>query len=80
MNRELLGLYKVHKVNPAGSCLPLLAQLPIDPNVCEGGDMGAPITITNPNSEVSRVFTDLARAVSHKINETKTRTTEIGAF
>lgn len=29
MNRELLGLYKVHKVNPAGSCLPLLAQLPI---------------------------------------------------
>ena len=29
MNRELLGLYRIHKVNPAGSCLPLLLQLPI---------------------------------------------------
>jgi YidC/Oxa1 family membrane protein insertase len=29
MNRELLNLYKVHKVNPVGSCLPMLLQLPI---------------------------------------------------
>lgn len=29
MNRELIGLYKTHKVNPLGSCLPLLLQMPI---------------------------------------------------
>lgn len=29
MNRELLGLYRTQKVNPLGSCLPLLAQMPI---------------------------------------------------
>jgi YidC/Oxa1 family membrane protein insertase len=29
MNRELLGLYKKHSVNPLGSCFPLLLQMPI---------------------------------------------------
>jgi len=28
MNREVLGLYKSHKVNPLGGCLPLLIQMP----------------------------------------------------
>ena len=29
MAKELMALYKKHKVNPMGSCLPLLIQLPI---------------------------------------------------
>ncbi len=29
MNKELMGLYKTHQVNPLGSCLPLLLQMPI---------------------------------------------------
>jgi YidC/Oxa1 family membrane protein insertase len=29
MNEEMMKLYKEHKVNPAGGCLPLLIQLPI---------------------------------------------------
>jgi YidC/Oxa1 family membrane protein insertase len=29
MNRELLNLYKTRKVNPLGSCLPMLLQIPI---------------------------------------------------
>jgi YidC/Oxa1 family membrane protein insertase len=29
MNRELIDLYRTNKVNPAGSCLPMLLQLPI---------------------------------------------------
>lgn len=29
MNEKLLGIYQEHKVNPLGSCLPLLIQLPI---------------------------------------------------
>ena len=29
MNQEVMGLYKKHKVNPLGGCLPLLLQLPV---------------------------------------------------
>jgi YidC/Oxa1 family membrane protein insertase len=29
MNKEIMGLYKEHKVNPLGGCLPLLLQMPI---------------------------------------------------
>ena len=28
-NREVLGLYKTHKVSPLGGCLPMLLQMPI---------------------------------------------------
>jgi len=29
MNKEVMGLYRQHKVNPLGGCLPLLLQMPI---------------------------------------------------
>ncbi len=29
MNQELMRLYKEHKVNPMGGCLPLIIQMPI---------------------------------------------------
>jgi YidC/Oxa1 family membrane protein insertase len=29
LNQELMSLYKVHKVNPLGGCLPMLIQMPI---------------------------------------------------
>jgi YidC/Oxa1 family membrane protein insertase len=29
MNAEIMGLYKTHKVNPLGSCLPMLLQIPV---------------------------------------------------
>jgi len=29
LNQEMMALYKTEKVNPAGSCLPLLLQMPI---------------------------------------------------
>ncbi|MCP3872381.1 MAG: membrane protein insertase YidC [Desulfobacteraceae bacterium] len=29
MNKEVMGLYKTYKVNPAGGCLPILVQMPI---------------------------------------------------
>ena len=29
LNKELMALYKVHKVNPMSGCLPLLIQMPI---------------------------------------------------
>ena len=29
LNEEQMALFKVHKVNPAGGCLPMLVQLPV---------------------------------------------------
>ncbi len=29
MNKEIMQLYKAHKVNPAGGCLPILVQIPV---------------------------------------------------
>src|SRR5207253_1452732 len=29
MNQEQMALFKAHKVNPAGGCLPMLVQLPV---------------------------------------------------
>ncbi len=29
LNKEMMGLYKEHKINPLGGCLPLLLQMPI---------------------------------------------------
>jgi ATP-binding protein involved in chromosome partitioning len=43
--------------------LPLLAQIPLDPRLREGGDEGRPIVATDPDCEVSSVFRELARVV-----------------
>ncbi|HET6964324.1 MAG TPA: Mrp/NBP35 family ATP-binding protein [Acidimicrobiales bacterium] len=43
--------------------VPLLAQIPLDPALREGGDHGAPIAITAPDSEVGRAFAALAESV-----------------
>jgi YidC/Oxa1 family membrane protein insertase len=29
MNEEIMGLYKVYKINPMGGCLPMVAQIPV---------------------------------------------------
>lgn len=29
LNKELMGLYKTHRVNPLGGCLPMLVQIPV---------------------------------------------------
>lgn len=29
MNRELMELYKTHRVNPLGGCLPMIVQIPV---------------------------------------------------
>jgi ATP-binding protein involved in chromosome partitioning len=44
----------------------LLGQIPLDIAVREGGDAGAPITVTAPESESSRAFADLAKAIAGK--------------
>jgi ATP-binding protein involved in chromosome partitioning len=42
---------------------PLLAQIPLVNELREGGDVGKPITVTNPHSEASEAFTALAEKI-----------------
>jgi ATP-binding protein involved in chromosome partitioning len=43
--------------------IPLLAQIPLDPSLREGGDSGAPIAATAPESEAGQAFVELAQAI-----------------
>jgi ATP-binding protein involved in chromosome partitioning len=43
--------------------VPLLAQIPLDPALRQGGDDGKPIAATDPESEAGRIFTALAAAL-----------------
>ncbi|MBE9001932.1 Mrp/NBP35 family ATP-binding protein [Nostoc sp. LEGE 12447] len=42
---------------------PLLGQIPIDPLICNGGDIGEPLTLVDPNSKASQVFVQVAEAL-----------------
>ena len=44
--------------------VPLLGQVPLVSALREGGDVGAPITVTEPDSEASRAFDALAEKVA----------------
>jgi ATP-binding protein involved in chromosome partitioning len=41
----------------------LLAQVPLDPRVREGGDTGHPLVVSDPDAAASRVFSELAATV-----------------
>ena len=43
--------------------VPLLGQVPIDPALPSGGDLGEPIVWSRPETETSRVFFGIAKAV-----------------
>jgi ATP-binding protein involved in chromosome partitioning len=47
--------------------VPVLARLPLVPEVREGGDAGRPISIAAPDHPVSRLFTELARSVDEEL-------------
>ena len=44
--------------------VPLLGQVPLVPALREGGDIGAPVTVTDPEGEASQAFAALASAVA----------------
>jgi ATP-binding protein involved in chromosome partitioning len=48
--------------------VPLLGQLPLDPDTRAGGDEGAPITVRRPDSPQARAFGELARRVVERID------------
>ena len=43
--------------------VPLLAQVPLVPALREGGDVGLPVTVSDPDGETSSAFTAMAQAV-----------------
>ncbi len=49
--------------------VPLMAQIPLDPEVRVGGDEGTPITVRRPDSPQARAFRDLAGAVVQRLGE-----------
>ncbi len=49
--------------------VPLLAQIPLDPETRAGGDEGSPITVRRPDSPQAAAFRDLAGAVVKRVDE-----------
>src|SRR5436309_1444468 len=49
--------------------IPLLAQIPLDPETRVGGDEGSPIALRHPDSPQAKVFRDLALAVRSRLDE-----------
>lgn len=43
--------------------VPLIAQIPLVPSVREGGDEGVPVTVSAPESEAARAYSNLAAAI-----------------
>lgn len=43
---------------------PLLGQVPIDPRICQGGDMGQPLPLFQPDAPLSQVFGQIAVALN----------------
>jgi len=48
--------------------VPLLAEIPIDPTICEGGDKGIPAASSRSESPQREVFMELARTVAQRIS------------
>ena len=43
--------------------MPLLAEIPIDIALRQGGDEGMPVVVSDPNGVVARAFAAAARAI-----------------
>lgn len=46
---------------------PLVASIPIEPEVSEGGDAGRPVAMTHPDGPTGRAFAELARRLSEEL-------------
>lgn len=47
---------------------PFLGSIPIDPRVREGGDLGTPVVVSHPDSEVSLALTSVAEQIAAKVS------------
>ncbi len=51
--------------------VPLLGQVPLVPALREGGDSGAPITVTDPDSEAAQAFASIAERIDVELAPTR---------
>ena len=51
--------------------VPLLGQLPLVPELREGGDTGNPITVANPTSELAQSFQSIATRIATELKSKK---------
>ena len=51
--------------------IPLLAKIPLEMSVQEGGDQGRPITISHPNSASAKAFQELASSLCNTIQSAR---------
>ena len=52
--------------------VPLLGQLPLDPDTRKGGDEGTPIMVRRPDSAQAKAFREIARRVIERLGATAT--------
>jgi ATP-binding protein involved in chromosome partitioning len=48
--------------------VPLLGELPFDPETCAGGDTGRPVVVAGPDSAQAAAFRDLAGQVAARLS------------
>jgi ATP-binding protein involved in chromosome partitioning len=48
---------------------PFLGEIPIDPAVRVGGDVGTPVVVSHPDSAVAKAFRDTARTLAGKVSQ-----------
>ena len=48
--------------------IPVLGSIPLDPLVCETGEVGKPVTISQPDSAPAKAFRELARQVAAAVS------------
>ncbi len=51
--------------------VPLLGQIPLVPALREGGDSGAPITVTDPDSDAAQAFASIAERIDVELAPTR---------
>jgi ATP-binding protein involved in chromosome partitioning len=51
--------------------VPLLGQIPLVPELREGGDTGRPITVSDPDGDVAAVFRELAEKLDTDLKPTR---------
>ncbi|WP_291279627.1 P-loop NTPase [Galactobacter sp.] len=49
-----------------GESVSLLARIPLDPSLREGGDQGTPVVLSHPDSAASKALTKLAARLAHR--------------
>ncbi|HEX9879031.1 MAG TPA: Mrp/NBP35 family ATP-binding protein [Candidatus Binatia bacterium] len=70
------GCHKKHEIFSRGGAeraaekfnIPFLGAVPLMPSITEGGDKGVPILIQDPQSEISKVFLDIASKLAGQLS------------